>query len=350
MERIAVLFRNNSGARPNPVKGFYIALAMFLPLLVLTMLGQRALGALVMTGALLTSFGGVGASSRTQAWSLGITAVGGALMTALGRLIGGPWWGEVVEIFLAVFISGLLSVYGRAAAVMGLLLTISFVLSLANRNSGPATALPASGGFLLGGVILMLFALLFARLPSHQRSPSNEARPNRQQLRLTTLTAQLTLTSPLLRFSLLRAVGAAVAAGSGWIWGEPPFYWAALTVIIYAQQNQKVSLMKALQNVVATFLGALLAGALIAGVQNAFVLKLIVVVITFLAFTVKDLNDLLYFFFFTILILLLISIATSGQSFAVWRVVTILVGAGIVLVIAFLGQMPFFEEGKIISP
>jgi uncharacterized membrane protein YccC len=348
MERMAVLFRSNSGAKPNPVKGFYTALAMFLPLLVLTMLGQHAFGVLVMTGALLTSFGDVGTLSRKQAWSLGITAVGGALMTALGRLIGGLWWVEVVEIFLVVFIGGLLSVYGRVLAVMGLLLTIPFVISLANR--GPATALPAGGGFLLGGAILMLFALLFAWFPSPRSTPSNEVRPNRSQPPLTTLPALLTLTSPLLRFSLLRAVGAAVAAGSGWILGGPPFYWAVLTVIICTQQDQKASLRRALQNVVATYLGALLAGVLIAGVQNALVLELIVVTITFLAFTIKDLNHFLYFFFFTILILLLISIRLPDQSLAVWRVVTTLFGAGIVLVITFLSQLYFFEERKVVPP
>jgi uncharacterized membrane protein YccC len=345
---MAVLFRSNSSAKPNPVKGFYTALAMFLPLLVLTMLGQSTFGVLVMTGALLTSFGDVGTSYRTQAWSQGMTAVGGALMTALGRLIGGPWWVEIVEIFLVVFISGLLSVYGRVAAVMGLLLTISFVISLANRG-GPATALPAAGGFLLGGAILMLFALLFAWLQSYRSTPRNEVRPNRSQPTRTALAAQLTLVSPLLRFSLLRAVGAAVAAGCGWILGGPPFYWAALTVITCTQQDQKASLMKALQNVIATYLGALLAAILIVGVQNTLVVGLIVVAIAFLAFTVKDLNYILYLFFFTILILLLISIATSGQSLALWRVVTILFGAGIVLVITFLGQMPFFER-KVVSP
>jgi Fusaric acid resistance protein-like len=348
MERMAVLFRSNSGATPNPVKGFYTALAMFLPLLILTMLGQHAFGVLVMTGALLTSFGDLGTSSHTQAWSLGMTAVGGALMTALGRLIGGPWWVEVVEIFLVVFIGGLLSVYGRALAVMGLLLTIPFVSSLANR-SGPVTARPAAGGFLLGGAILMLFALLFVWLPSPRSTPRNEVRQNRSQPPLTTLPAQLTLTSPLLRFSLLRAVGAAVAAASGWILGGLPFYWAALTVIICTQQDQKASLRKALQNVVATYLGALLAGVVIAGVQNALVLELIVVTITFLAFTIKDLNHLLYLFFFTILILLLISHGMTGQSLAVWRVVTTLIGAGIVLVITFLSQLSFFER-KVVPP
>ena len=291
MERMTILFRSNSGAKPNPVKGLYTALAMFLPLLVLTMLGQSAFGVLVMTGALLTSFGDVGTSYRTRAWSLGMTAVGG-----------GPWWVEVVEILLVVFIGGLLSVYGRVAAGMGLLLTIPFVSSLANR-SGPATARPAAGGFLLGGAILMLFALLFAWLPSPRSTPRNEVRPNRSQPTLNTLPAQLTLTSP-----------------------------------------QTASLMMALQNVVATYLGALLADVLIADVQNALVLELIVVAITFLAFTPKDLNYLLYFFFFTILFLLLISIGMSGQSLAVWRVVTTLIGAGIVFVMTFLSQLSFLKD------
>src|SRR5258707_12231515 len=175
---MAVLFRSNSAAKPNPVKGCSTALAMFLPLLVLSMLGQRAFGVLVMTGALLTSFGNIGTSYRTQAWSLGMTAVGGALMTALGRLIGGPWWVEIVEIFLVVFISGLLSVYGRVAATMGFLLTIPFGSSLANL-SGPATALPAAGGFLLGGAVFILFAFFFSLFQLNRGMPGKERRPYR---------------------------------------------------------------------------------------------------------------------------------------------------------------------------
>jgi uncharacterized membrane protein YccC len=351
MERMAVLFRSNPGARPNPVKGFYTALAMFLPLLVLTMLGQSAFGGLVMIGALLTAFGDVGTSYRTRAWSLGMTAIGGTLVTALGRFIAGPWWVEIVEIFLVVFISGLLSVYGRVAATMGLLLTITFVVSLGNPG-GPATALPAAGGFLLGGAILMLFALVFAWLQAPRSTPRNEVRANRSRPTLTTLTAQHTLTSPLMRFSLLRAGGAAVAAGSGWILaGGPHFYWAAITVLICAQQDEKTALRMALQNIVATFLGALLADVLIAGVQNALVLGLIVVAITFLAFTVKDLNYTLYLFFLTILILLLISLGMSGQSLAALRVVevrlvAILIGAGIALVITFLSQVVLHPLGE----
>src|SRR5260370_25607981 len=167
---MGVLFRSKPGAKGNPVKGFYTALAMFLPLLVLTMLGQSAFGGLVMIGALLTAFGDVGTSSRTRAWSLFMTAIGGTLVTALGRLIAGPWWVEIVEIFLVVFISGLLSVYGRVAATMGLLLTITFVVSLANPG-GPATSLPAAGGFFLGGALLLIFPRLFSWVAGTRGTP-----------------------------------------------------------------------------------------------------------------------------------------------------------------------------------
>src|SRR5260370_8155450 len=115
---------------------------------------------------------------------------------------------------------------------VGLLLTITFVVSLANPG-GPATALPAAGGFLLGGAILMLFALLFAWLQAPRSTPRNEVRPNRSRPTLTTRTAQHTLTSPLMRLSLLRAGGAAVAAGGAAVppgtaslVAGPPFYWA----------------------------------------------------------------------------------------------------------------------------
>src|SRR5260370_41923455 len=99
---------------------------------------------------------------------------------AMGLVIGGPWWVEIVEIFLVVFISGLLSVYGRVAATMGLLLMLPFVSSLANR-SGPATARPAAGGFLAGGAVLMRVAFLPERLQSHRTIPRNEVHTNTSQ-------------------------------------------------------------------------------------------------------------------------------------------------------------------------
>lgn len=337
MKRSAVLFRSTPGARPNPVKGAYTALAIFLPLIILGMRGHVAFGGQVMFGALLTAFGDVGTSSRMQAKVLLVIAVGGALMTALGRLIGGLWWVEGGEIFLAVLLSGLLAAYGRAIAAVGSLLTIIFVLSLSTHR-GPATAVSSAAGFLLGGVILLLFALVFARFQAGHRAPGNEAHASRSRPTLATFTAHLTWTSPLFRFTVLRALGAAVAAVIGWTLSGPYPYWAALTVIICTRPDKRTSLVMALQNIIATFLGALLADVLIAGVQSSFVIGLIVVAVTFLAFTVKELNYMLHLFFLTNLILLIASIGTAGHAFVAWRMLAILIGSGIVLVIMWLNQ------------
>jgi uncharacterized membrane protein YgaE (UPF0421/DUF939 family) len=124
----------------------------------------------------------------------------------------------------------------------------------------------------------------------------------------------------------------------GWpLSGSYP-YWGAITVITCARADKKTSLVMALQNCIATFLGALLADLLIAGVQSSLVIGLIAVAVTFLAFTVKELNYVLHLFFLTNLILLVISIGTAGHAFVVWRMLAILIGTGIVLVITLLNQ------------
>ncbi|GHO99965.1 hypothetical protein KSF_100130 [Reticulibacter mediterranei] len=336
MKRSAVLFQSTPGARLNPVKGCYTALALFLPLVVLGLLGHVAFGGQVMFGALLTAFGNVGPFSRMQAKSLLMIAVGGAFMTALGRLIGGLWWVEGIEIFLVVLLSGLLAAFGQAIAGVGSLLTIIFVLSLSTR-AGPATAWSSAVGFLLGGASLLVFALVFARLQAGHRIPENEAH-SRIRPALNTLTTRLTWTSPLFRFSVLRALGAAVASGIGWVLSGPYPYWAALTVIICARPQKRASMVLILQNIVATLLGAVLADLTIALVQSDLVRGLLAIPVTFLAFTVKELNYVLHLFFLTNLILLVASIGHADHAFIAWRVLAILIGSGIVLVITALNQ------------
>lgn len=288
-----------------------------------------------MVGALLTALVDINIPNlRLRVSILGIAAVGGAIMTMLGRIGDGPWWFEEIEVFLVVFITGLLAAYSPGIAALGLLLTITFVVSLSS-GGNPTTALSAGSGYLLGGAILMLFALGSAWLHLQKHPHTNEApleSPSQPP------TPQLGLTLPLLYYTLLRAVGAAAAVAISWYFGGAYPYWAALPVIICTNQDLKTSQAMALQYVVATFAGALLAGALAMLVQQSSIILLIIVAVTFLAFTVKELNNTFQVFFFTILILLVISIAGTGQSFAIWRIIAILIGVEIVLAILALNQ------------
>jgi uncharacterized membrane protein YccC len=63
---------------------------------------------------------------------------------------------------------------------------------------------------------------------------------------------------------------------------------------------------------------------------------LILIVIVFIAFTVKDLNYALFTFFMTNLLLLLVSLSPPGVSRIWLRVFSVLRGAGIALVVTFL--------------
>jgi hypothetical protein len=318
---------------------------MFLPLLILAALGQSELGAMAMLGALLVAFANVNIPYRQRAWLLGIATVGGALLTIAGRLIRGPWWLGVVEIFLVTCISGLFSVYGRSAALLGMYLTIPFVVSLGS-SGGPTTALPAAEGYLLGGMILMLFALA-PELLKRQQNAVVEGRAQQARMSKPTfalLIAQLTFTSPMSRYTLLRAVGAASAAAIGWGLAAPYPYWAALTVIICAREDRKVSLLVTAQYAIASIAGALLADLLITYIPGVLVIGLIVVAVTFITFTVKDLNYAIQVFCLTNLTLLLISLGTSGQSFARWRVEASLIGAIIVLAVIFVSDTFLFGK------
>jgi Fusaric acid resistance protein-like len=344
MNRMAALFRIKPGTRLNPSRGAYTAIAVFLPLLILAALNQGAFGAMVMLGTLLVAFANVDIAYRVRAWLLGVATIGGALLTALGHIISGPWWLITIEIFLAALISGLLAVYGQGAAIVGLLLSIPFVIALGNPN-GLATALLAAEGYLLGGVILMLFALAPALLGRQQNTLKKQTQQAKKpKPTLTTFTAQFTFTSPMSRYALLRAVGAASAAAIGWGLGAPYPYWAALAVIICAREDREVSLLITAQYVTANILGALLAYLMIVSVHNSLIIGLIVVAITFITFTVKDLNYAIQVFFLTNLTLLLISLETSGQSFARWRVESILIGAGIVLVVILVSDTFIFGK------
>lgn len=346
MNKMIAIFRIKPGTRLTPDRGAYTATAVFLPLLILVALNQREFAVMVMLGALLVAFANVNVPYKMRALLLGVATIGGALLTIPGRLIRGPWWLGIVEVFLVTLISGLFSVYGQSAAALGLYLTIPFVVSLGS-SGGPATALPAAAGYLLGGVILMLFALAPALLRRQNVLLEEQAQQTRMSKpTLAPLIAQLTFASPISRYALLRAVGAASAAAIGWGLAAPYPYWAALTVIICAREDRKVSLLVTAQYAVASIIGALLADLLIIYIPVTLVIGLIVIAVTFITFTIKDLNYAIQVFCLTNLTLLLISLSTSGQSFARWRVEASLIGAAIVLIVTFVSDAFVFEKRK----
>ena len=312
MKLLQHLVRITPGATLAPIRGLRTAGALGLALLVLAASGHtpsgRALGLGFMLGVLFTSFCDVGVSVRMRAVAMSVLTLGGPLAVAGGRSLAAPWWLAAQAVFVVTLFAGFLSRYGPQVSQVGVLLTIVFVVTLGS-DGGPGTALSSAFGFLLGGAVVLLL-LLISSLPARLRDRAARTVPplsgqvppapaHGLSLSLVTPHAPLNVRSPLLETGLLRAHGAGGAAVFAWKLGTPYPQWAPIVVIACVQPEKDASVLAVAQNSIGTVLGAQLADVLITSVQHSVVVALIMVVVVFIAFTVKDLNFALYTFVMT---------------------------------------------------
>jgi hypothetical protein len=264
-------------------------------------------------------------------------SVGGPLFVALGRSLAAPWWQAVLGVFFVTLLLGPVLVSGPLVSLVGLLLTVLFVLSL-GIGGGLGTALPTALGFLLRGALVLLLTLLSSLL-DHVRPPGTrpEGSPPRPSVSLARLRAHGDVRSPLFWQGLLRALGAGGAAALAWTLGVSYPQWAPIVVILCIRPDKETSIQVVWQNLLGTVLGALLAELYITQVQSHLMAMLLLVVVVFLAFTVKDVNYTFFVFFKTNLTLLFISLGTPGISRTRLLVASVLVGAGIALAVTYLG-------------
>jgi hypothetical protein len=339
MNTLSAVLRLKAGAHLTPARGVRTAEAALVPLIALAVFHHTALGIVAALGALLVSFCDVEGLARARTYTIGFVTLAGALLFALGRALEQPWWLAVPAIFLATLAAGLVAVYGHGAAAVGLMLNIVFVLAL-GMGGGPSTAMSSLAGFMIGGVSVLVMG--FVPVPLRRRDHSHaavidQASPARPRSpSLAPLLAQLTWTSPVFRFAILRAAGAALAGGIGWWLDVSHPQWAVITVILCVRPDPVASLVATAERFVATVLGAVAAGAVIVAVHDSLALALLAVALMVAAFTVHDLSNVLFVFFMTVMTLLLISIPTGGLSLARLRVFEALIGAAIGLIVTSL--------------
>lgn len=351
MKLLQYLFKITPGATLTPNRGLRTAMAFCVALLVLAVFGHTPFGGAVgfgfLLGVLFTSFSDVSASLRMQVGAMSAITLGGPLALAAGRSLAVPWWLVALAIFVVTLLAGLLSIYGPLVSLVGVLLTIVFVVAL-SVDGGLGTALPSMLGFLLGGAVILLLTLVFLLInrlwgrADHTAPPLSAQAPpypgQRGAWSIVTFLSHLDIRSSLFRQGLLRALGAGGAAALAGMIGTPYPQWAPIAVIVCAQPEKEASMRAALQNITGTVLGVLLADLLIDTTHHPSVVALVLVIIVFVAFTVKDLNYALFTFFMTNLTLLLIQLSSPGVSPIRLRVISVLVGSGIALTVTFLDQ------------
>lgn len=332
--------RLTPGAKLTPIRGVSTAAAAVVALAVVAAAHHTSLAGIAIVSVLLVSLCDIGGSIRARTQAMGVATLGGALVFALGRSIGDPWWLAVPAIFVATLAAGLLGVYGPAAVALGLILNVAFAVAL-GMGGGPFSALPSLVGFLIGGACALLAALFSTAAQGtrngqsapHMSAPAHAAGPT-----FGPALARLTLRSSTFRFATLRAGGVALAAGIGWWLGVSHPHWAVITVILCVRPDPKASLIATTQRLAGTVLGAIVAELVIATVQDRLTLAGLGVALLVIAFTVRDMSGALFIFFLTIITLLLISIPSGGLSLAGLEVFETLIGAAIALAVTYLAS------------
>ena len=228
---------------------------------------------------------------------LGFTLLTGVI-TAIAWAATGDMWPVVITIFLVTLLSGLAMIYGPQRAMEGGMLTVWLVILLPGIGSKPLGA--AVLATLLGGLLVMGVALIFAAITSSRR-PAAPTTPTEKPAAKTKAEEKphLSWKSPVTEYAVSKSLAAGLATLIGWlIVGAHPFWatWAPL-MIIKPDLNQ--TKRKGVNRVVGTVLGGLVGYLLITPINNNTILFLLFLVAIFLQFATMGVHYAIGIFFLT---------------------------------------------------
>ena len=257
--------------------GLRIVVALFVPLILLGALGLTQYWANVSFGVIFVGLSDIFTLKAPIGYRmrrLGIITLAGALLTALGLVMGVNWELAVLGTFVITLLCGAALAWGKPAALAAYLVNIWFVASL-SYHGGTAKALPLGLAWLIGGALYMLLALVrFERQPSPSEAVPGTAPVQPPKSLFATYFALFRFTNPPFRFVLLKALAVAVGAAIGFGFGLPHGSWIPIYTLVVLQPDYEQTINIFLQRVLGTILAAALAAVLLFSVQNEYVLAL----------------------------------------------------------------------------
>jgi len=215
---------------------------------------------------------------------LSIITLVGALLTALGLVLGVNWVLAVLSTFLISLLLGASLAWGKPTALAAYFLNIWFIVSLSFQG-GAAQALPQALACLIGGVIYMLLALVhFKRQSTPSEPEQGTASLQSPKSLFTTYFALFKFTSPAFQFVLLKALAVAVGTAIGLGFDIPYAHWIPIYTLIILQPDPKETLNIFITVVILLLVDFSTPGSLTdvwARMLNVFIGALIAVVVVF---------------------------------------------------------------------
>ena len=311
--------------------GLRVVVALIVPLIVLGALGLTQYWPAVSFGAFFVGISDIMTLKAPIGYRmrrLGIITLAGALLTALGLVLGVNWELAVLGTFVITLLLGASLAWGKPAALAAYLLNIWFIASLSFQG-GAAQALPQALAWLIGGALYMLLALVrFKRQPSPSEAVQGTAPVQSPKSFFATYFALFRFTSPQFRYVLLKALAVTVGTAIGLGFGIPYAYWIPIFTLVIMQPDHEQTLNIVIQRMIGTILAAALAAVLLVSMHNQYLMALIIMAFAFLAVAMHGANMLIYIFFSTVVILLLVDFSTPGSLTDVWaRMLNVFIGA-----------------------
>lgn len=153
--------------KPAIAQGLRTAVAVGVPLLIGLLVGRTAIGMTIALGALLVSLTDVGGPYRTKATAMGTATLGVAVSALVGTLVGRYPSLAIPLMFLWGFGAGEAGVYGNTAAIVGLVVAVSFLSGISLPGDFVA-ALQCFVQFIVGGAWAMVLSLVAWPLKPYQ--------------------------------------------------------------------------------------------------------------------------------------------------------------------------------------
>lgn len=236
---------------------------MLVPLVVFWAIGHEEYLLSAIFGLVFAALADPGGGYGHRAAHIGLFAVIGAALTALGFGIGGEAWGWLVlAAFAVTLVAGLAVMFGVHRFITAYLLNAWFIIALSLASSFGqhahitsqiwAQVLAWTGGSALW--IMVSFAAWWIRGRRDQPQPFTE---------LTGDTSRRKLTAPLIMFALIRAVAVAVTFALAFGLNLPYGYWMPIAAIVAIKSSLDQTTIAGAQRLIGALIGAVAAALLL---------------------------------------------------------------------------------------
>jgi hypothetical protein len=329
--------------------GVRTSLATVLPLIAGQIAGFPSIGLFVGLSGLYLS---VSDKQGSTIWTLFFGLILNAAMMFAGTIIGNDVWLSVALLFALAFVGGMMSAFGEVAGQIGYVTTLVFAVALGQAGTFES-AQERFLAFLAGGALSLLLTQtlwLFNRKTSSATDESDAQKEIERETKkhpLHGLIEQLTPKSIIFRHAMRLAVASAIAIAVYKFFRVEHGYWLIITVLVIVKPIFADTRRRALERVLGSVAGGILAVIIAALVQNIVALDVLLILFSVLAFSHVRTNYGFYVLFLTPFVVLMIDTVIPGDwEIAFVRILDTLIGGAIALVVSYLLRPETFVNNK----